>query len=122
MVLVLRTALASALLLVTAPLAAQTLADTDALSDQTTEEAAGLALAGQQTERGALLEALSTLERVLALFPKSRAARFDHAMLLCRVGDRQGAEVEFARLKASEYAPGQLQQARAACRQQAQGE
>jgi len=98
------------------PAVGQTFADLDALSDQTSEEASGLDLARQQAERGQLLEALATLERVLALFPKSREARFDHAMLLCRVGDPQGAEAEFARLDEDDYERGALAKARAGCR------
>lgn len=110
--------IAAHLLGVVTPLAAQSLADLDVLSDQTVSEASGIALARQQTERGNLLEALATLDRVLALFPNSREARFNHAMLLCWVGDPQGAEVEFARLEENDYEPGVLQRARTDCRTQ----
>lgn len=41
-----------------APVAGQSFADLDALSDQTAEEARGLALARQKAGRGRLLEAL----------------------------------------------------------------
>jgi len=108
--------LLAALLVGVAPAAAQDLAALDALSDRSAEETGGLALAREQAARGELLEALATLERVLALFPKSPAARLDHAVLLCRVGDPQGAEAEFARLDAEDYPSGALAQARAACR------
>jgi len=92
------------------------------LSDQTADEATGIAFAQEQTSRGELLEALATLERVLTLFPESHEARFNHAMLLCWVDDPQGAEVEFARLDEDDYAPGVLQQARENCRSATAGD
>ena len=98
------------------PLAAETLDDLEALSDRTAEEASGLALAREQAARGALLEALASVERVLALFPKSDQARLDHAVLLCRVGDPQGAEAEFKRLDEDDYEKGAIERARADCR------
>jgi Tfp pilus assembly protein PilF len=103
-------------LCVGAPLAAETPDDLDKLADRTATEASGLALAREQAARGEWLEALASLERVLALFPKSRAARLEHAMLLCRVGDLPGAEAEFRRLKAKDYDEGALARARADCR------
>lgn len=108
---------ASLLLLMAAPtpLAAQSLAELDALSDLSAEEASGIALAREQTARGELLEALATLERVLALYPESDEARMNHAMLLCWADDPQGAAVEFERLDEDDYASGALQQAREDC-------
>src|SRR5678815_1317337 len=53
-----------------APLGAETLAELDALSDRSVDEAAGIAAANEQAGRGAYLEALATLERVLAVHPK----------------------------------------------------
>ncbi|TIX50731.1 hypothetical protein [Alteraurantiacibacter aquimixticola] len=110
------TALAIVLLAAGAPLAAQTLEALDTLSDRSADEAAGIAFAQEQSSRGELLEALATLERVLAAYPESDEARFNHAMLLCWVDDPQGAEVEFERLDEDDYAPGALQQARDNCR------
>lgn len=101
---------------VSVPLAAQTIEDLDALSDQTADEGSGIDTALQQTARGDLLEALATLERVLTQFPESAEARFNHAMLLCWIDDPQGAEVEFGRLDEDDYAPGVLEQARENCR------
>ncbi len=103
------------------PLAAQSLAELDALSDRTADEASGIAAALEQSSRGQLLEALASLERVLALYPESAQARFNHALLLCWVDDPQGAEVEFERLDEDDYAPGALQQARDTCRSAASG-
>jgi len=103
------------LILVSIPASSQTLQQLDALSDQTANEQTGIALARQQAERGALLESLATIERVLTLFPGSAEARFDHAMLLCKVGDQQGGLIEFGRLKDKDYPPGALRQAIASC-------
>jgi Flp pilus assembly protein TadD len=104
------------LLCASAPLAAETLDELDALADRTADEASGLALAREQAARGEWLEALASLERVLALFPKSHEARLDHAVLLCRVGDPQGAEAEFKRLDEDDYEKGAIERARADCR------
>lgn len=104
------------LILVSIPASSQTLEQLDVLSDETADEQAGIALALAQTERGKLLEALATLERVLTLFPGSAEARFNHAALLCRVGDPQGALIEFDRLKEKDYPHAALKQAIANCR------
>jgi len=104
------------LISVSIPASSQTLEQLDALSDETANEQTGMALARTQTERGQLLEALATIERVLTLFPRSAEARFNHAMLLCRVGDPQGGLIEFDRLKNKDYPSGALKQAIADCR------
>lgn len=103
------------LILLSFPVSSQTLQQLDALSDETADEQTGIALARQQAERGAWLEALATIERVLTVFPKSAEARFDHAMLLCRVGDQQGGLIELGRLKDKDYPPGALKQAIGSC-------
>jgi tetratricopeptide (TPR) repeat protein len=104
------------LFLVSIPASSQTLVQLDALSDETADEKTGIALASKQTERGELLEALATIERVLARFPGSAEARFNHAMLLCSIGDPQGALIEFDRLKDKDYPVAALKQAIANCR------
>jgi hypothetical protein len=103
------------LVLVSIPASSQTLEQLDALSDETADERTGIALARQQAGRGAWLEALATIERVLTRFPGSAEARFDHAMLLCKVGDPQGGLIEFGRLKDKDYPPAALKQAIASC-------
>jgi hypothetical protein len=103
------------LVLVSIPASSQTLEQLDALSDETADEQTGIALARQQAGRGAWLEALATIERVLTRFPGSAEARFDHAMLLCKVGDPQGGLIEFGRLKDKDYPPAALKQAIASC-------
>ncbi|WOE75901.1 tetratricopeptide repeat protein [Alterisphingorhabdus coralli] len=110
-----RAAFAAMIFVASYPLAAQTIDDLDILSEQTVDAETGIETARQQTERGELLEALATLERVLTLFPKSAEARFNHATLLCWIGDPQGAIVEFERLDKDDYAKGALKQAEAEC-------
>lgn len=110
------------LVLVSIPASSQTLQQLDALSDQTADEQTGIALARQQAASGALLEALATIERVLTRFPRSAEARFDHAMLLCKVGDQQGGLLEFSRLKDKDYPPGALKQAIGSCQNAGPGQ
>ena len=105
----------AALLVSTAPLAAQSFEEIDILVQQTADEERGIAAAREQTERGELLEALATLERVLTVFPESAEARFNHAMLLCWIDDPQGGLLEFERLNEDDYEEGVLKQAVANC-------
>ena len=99
-----------------APLGAETLEELDALSDQSLDEAAGIAAANEQAGRGAYLEALATLERVLAVHPKSHEARLIHAVYLCEIDDKRGGLVELDKLKAKYYGGRLLAEARARCR------
>ena len=50
-------------------------------------------MAQSQVSAGALLEAIATLDRVLATDPKHKLAKLLRASLLCRVDDRSGAAV-----------------------------
>ena len=86
------------------PSHAETMEQLDALSDLSVDEDAGIAAAKQQAERGEYLEALATLERVLAVHPKSQEARLIHAIYLCKVDDRRGGLVEIGKLKKKYYA------------------
>jgi uncharacterized protein HemY len=98
-----------------APVSAETLAELDALSDVAAEEASGIAAAREQAGRGEYLEALATLERVLAVHPKSRDARLIHAIYLCEIDDRRGGLVEIDKLKEKHYGKELLAEARARC-------
>jgi hypothetical protein len=98
------------------PASAETLQELDALSDLSADEEAGIAAARDQAARGEYLEALATLERVLAVHPKSRDARLIHAVYLCQVDDQRGGLVEIDQLKAKHYASGVLDEARNMCR------
>ena len=97
------------------PSSAETLEELDALSDLSVDEEAGINAASELAGRGQYLEALATLERVLAVHPKSRAARLIHAVYLCRIDDRRGGLVEIDRLKEKHYERRQLAEARAIC-------
>ena len=82
---------------------AQSLEDLDRLVQGSAKPADGLALARSQAAAGDLLDALATLERVLAADPKDKQVKLLHASLLCRIDDRDGAAAEFARLRAKDY-------------------
>lgn len=84
-------------------LQADTPEELDALVVASQNPDTGLALAQQQEARGELLEALSTVERVLFFDPKNRDAKLAHAVLLCRVDDLNGAAVEIAQLNQKKY-------------------
>ena len=98
------------------PAASQTLEDLDALSDITADEQSGIAAARQQASRGEYLEALATLERVLAAFPKSRDGLLIHALYLCEIDDRRGGMLEIEQLKERDYGRELLGQAKEQCR------
>ena len=98
-----------------APAAAETLDQLDALSDLAADEARGLAAARDLAARGAYLDALATLERVLANFPTSREGLLAHATYLCAIDDRQGGLVELSLLRERDYDAAALADARAAC-------
>ena len=100
---------------IAAPLRAETLADLDTLSDISADEEAGITAAREQADRGEYLEALATLERVLAVNPKSHNARLIHAIYLCRIDDKRGGLVELDRLKKKYYGGELLSEARAMC-------
>lgn len=96
-------------------LRAETLEELDALSDLSADERAGIAAAKDQAGRGEYLEALATLERVLAVHPKSHEARLIHAIYLCEIDDRRGGLVEIDKLKEKHYGKQLLAEARARC-------
>lgn len=101
--------------LASAPLYAETLEELDALSNLSADEAPGIAAAREQAGRGEYLEALATLERVLAAHPKSGEARLIHAIYLCKIDDRRGGLVEIGKLKTKDYEKQLLTDARAVC-------
>lgn len=97
------------------PAFAQSLEDLDRLAQGSATPADGLALARAQAGAGGLLDALATLDRVLAVDPKHKQAWLLHASLLCRIDDRDGAAVEFARLKSKDYKPAEWRAAQMPC-------
>lgn len=100
---------------------AETLEELDALSDASTDEATGIAEAKEQAGRGEYLDALATLERVLAVHPRSYEALLIHALYLCEIDDPQGGLVELGKLKKKYYAKHVLSDARAHCEQRTEG-
>jgi Flp pilus assembly protein TadD len=88
----------------------------DQLADSATEEDRGLVLAQEQAGRGEFLEALATIERILALHPKSQSARLLHAVFLCRIDDLPGGAVEIDTLKKKNFSKDLWAQAQAACK------
>ncbi|MGH6786118.1 MAG: hypothetical protein ACREBO_04750 [Novosphingobium sp.] len=98
-----------------APAAADALEQLDRLSLASADPDQGLALARQQAASGALLDALATLERTIAGHPKTKRALLLHASILCRIDDRVGGEVEFARLKAKDFSKAEWAEARTPC-------
>jgi hypothetical protein len=102
-------------LLTTTPAAAQTLEELDTLVQASAKPKEGLALARAQAAAGAWLDALATLERVLATDPKHKHSRLLHASILCRLDDADGAKVEFSRLKSGDYKKADWAEAIAPC-------
>lgn len=94
---------------------AQTVADLDRLSRAAEQPATGLTLARSQISDGALLDALSTLERVILNTPANDEARLLHAGLLCRLDDREGSLVEFDALRGRNFPPALWSEATAPC-------
>lgn len=93
----------AAALLLPGAAVAQSLEELDRLVQGSAKPADGVTLARVQAGAGGLLDALATLDRVLAVDPKDKQARLLHASLLCRIDDRDGAAAEFAKLRAKDY-------------------
>lgn len=72
--------------------------DLEALIAPSLQVDSGLGLARRQIAETDLLGALGTLERVQFANPEALAPRLLYAALLCRLDDRQGAEVELSQL------------------------
>ena len=72
--------------------------DPGALAAATERLDSGVALARSQIAASDLLGALGTLERVLLAHPQVVPPRLLYASLLCRLDDRQGAELELGLL------------------------
>jgi hypothetical protein len=78
-----------------APAAAQTApTDVDTLIGAALSPDTGMTLARAQIADRDLLGATGTLERVLLAHPEAIPPRLLYASLLCRLDDREGAEVE----------------------------
>jgi len=107
--------MAFAALLAGSPLRAETPEQLEALADRATGEQSGVSLAQEQAARGEYLEALSTLERVLAANPQTHYAKLLHALYLCKIDDRFGGQVELGKLNKKNFAKQDLASARQQC-------
>ena len=103
------------LLLVSVSASAQTISDLEDVSRAAEQPASGMALARKQAANGALLDALSTLERVILNNPSANEAWLYHASLLCQLDDRQGAMIEFEALRGHDISPSAMSEATAPC-------
>ena len=110
-----RLALLAGLALAAPSVRAETPQELSVLADRATGERRGISLAQEQAARGEFLEALATLERVLAANPASGYAKLLHAIYLCRIDDRMGGAVEIGKLGKKEVAKADLANARAQC-------
>jgi hypothetical protein len=72
--------------------------DTDAMIAATEQVDSGMALARRQIASTDLPGAVATLERVLFAHPEVVRPRLLYASLLCRLDDREGAELELGLL------------------------
>ena len=89
--------------------------DPDSLAAATQRLDSGVALARRQIATSDLTGALATLERVLFAFPEAVPPRLLYASLLCRLDDRQGAELELGLLAGKRIADPDWAGVTAAC-------
>jgi len=87
----------------------------EALAAATQQLDSGVALARRQMAASDLTGALGTLERVLFAFPEAVPPRLLYASLLCRLDDRQGAELELGLLSGKRIADSDWAGVAAAC-------
>jgi hypothetical protein len=104
--------LAAAALLSPAAMAQE---DPDSLARATEQLDSGVALARRQIAATDLPGALGTLERVLFAYPQAVPARLLYASLLCRIDDREGAELELGLLAGKPVADADWAGVAAAC-------
>jgi hypothetical protein len=89
--------------------------DPDALAAATQELDSGMTLARRQIAGSDLTGALGTLERLLFAHPEIIPPRLLYASLLCRLDDRQGAELELGLLAGKPIAEADWAGVAAAC-------
>jgi hypothetical protein len=89
--------------------------DADSLAAATLQVDSGMALARRQIGVSDLPGALGTLERVLFGHPEAVPPRLLYAALLCRLDDRQGAELELGLLAGKPVADSDWAGLAAAC-------
>jgi hypothetical protein len=86
-----------------APAPADPAAALDGLSRAADKADTGMAAAERLWAAGDALGALAALERLMIAHPEAHGALMQHASLLCRLDDRDGAKVEFDELDRREF-------------------
>lgn len=71
----------------------------DALIDASSSSQGAIDLAREQAQAGKLMLAAATLERALLANPDADAVRLHYAAILCRLDDRQAADIELQKLE-----------------------
>ena len=89
--------------------------DLDGLAAATQQVDSGMTLARRQIAASDLPGALGTVERVLLNHPEAVPPRLLYASLLCRLDDRQGAELELGLLAGKPIADSDWAGVEAAC-------
>jgi hypothetical protein len=89
--------------------------ESEALVAASQQVDSGMALARRQIAASDLTGALGTLERVLFAHPEIVPPRLLYASLLCRLDDRQGAELELGLLAGKRIADADWAGVTAAC-------
>lgn len=89
--------------------------DLDSMAAATEQVESGMTLARRQIAGADLPGALGTLERVLLRHPEVVPPRLLYASLLCRLDDRQGAELELGLLAGKPIADADWAGVEAAC-------
>jgi hypothetical protein len=89
--------------------------DAEALISASQQVDSGMALARRQASEADLPGALGTLERLLFAHPEAISPRLLYASLLCRLDDRQGAELELGLLAGNPIADRDWNEVSAAC-------
>jgi hypothetical protein len=98
-----------------APATALAQDDTDGLITASQQVDSGMGLARREISEGDFPAAVGTLERLLFAHPEAVPPRLLYASLLCRLDDRQGAELELGLLAGKPIADADWAEVGAAC-------
>jgi len=90
-------------------------AELDALSEQSQSANSAIALANRQASSGELVEAAASLERALIVDENADDVRLAYAAILCRLDDRQSARLELKALRGRSASRAAWDGVKAAC-------
>ncbi|HEY0314026.1 MAG TPA: hypothetical protein VGC56_16245 [Allosphingosinicella sp.] len=107
--------LAAAATLATPACAQRAPTDAETLIGASLSPDTGMTLARSEIAESDLLGALGTLERVLFAHPEAVPPRLLYTALLCRLDDREGAEVELGQFDGHAFAEADWAEVAAAC-------